>query len=423
MESALYRAQRKTQPRIPESPDALAAVLPDATQYNIHFREVVSSGAGNTALIFFGDFLIPLLPQIHHLSFDGTFQTVPKIFLQLFTIMAVTSSSPHSFPVIFVLMSSKTQELYEAVISKVKDLFPELSPQTLMSDFELSSRNAMEISFPTAVLSGCVFHYAQSIWKRLQKLGLSKTYKDNLAFKRHARKLMNLPHLPPQHIVEEAEVVFSELDQVGMNQTERSLAHKLHKYIKKFWFRTITPEKLSVFSCTRATNNDLEAYHSQLKARIRTVHPNPWTFLGELNNLVQDVALDVQRTQNGLHIARPLKRSVANNITRRNELRQKLTSGAISPAKFLKSMSHSFDTYLSLQNRESSSSDDSDSDDDQGAGEPSNCPICLQPRATTYAVLPCFHAFCGTCSQRLVDEGQFCAVCRANIISRQQVFI
>lgn len=44
--------------------------------------------------------------------------------------------------------------------------------------------------------------------------------------------------------------------------------------------RNIGPELFSVYGLHRRTNNNIESFHSALKAKFNTSHPGLWRFLG-----------------------------------------------------------------------------------------------------------------------------------------------
>lgn len=76
------------------------------------------------------------MTTIKEWNFDGTFYTVPALFYQLFTLLGFYRG--HSFPLIFTLMTSKSQKLYDLAMQKVKELIPNLNPEQAMGDFESS---------------------------------------------------------------------------------------------------------------------------------------------------------------------------------------------------------------------------------------------------------------------------------------------
>ena len=69
-----------------------------------------------------------------------------------------------------------------------------------MSDWERGARNAVKARFPGILLRGCHFHYSQSVWRKIQRLGLSNAYHSNSDFKTAVRCFMALPFLPEDQI-------------------------------------------------------------------------------------------------------------------------------------------------------------------------------------------------------------------------------
>ena len=67
----------------------------------------------------------------------------------------------------------------------------------------------------------------------------------------------------------------------------KSMVEKLKKYIKRYWLTQISREELSIFDVSITTNNGAESYRSKLKARIRTCHPRIWSFLSQLNDVIE----------------------------------------------------------------------------------------------------------------------------------------
>ena len=95
-----------------------------------------------------------------YISFDGTFYTVPKIFHQLFTIFSIHHG--HAIPMIHILITNKSEELYSACVRKILENFPNFRPNIAMSDFEDAPRNAFRNYIPGIEITGCLFHYTQA---------------------------------------------------------------------------------------------------------------------------------------------------------------------------------------------------------------------------------------------------------------------
>ena len=111
---------------IPQSDSEFSEVLPTTTfAVNIKATVIVD---GRITVIFFSDKIYDLLADITNIQFDGTFYTVPKQFYQLWTLFLTVGR--HAIPSIHCLLTNKDEELYVAVLQKIRELVPQLEPGT-----------------------------------------------------------------------------------------------------------------------------------------------------------------------------------------------------------------------------------------------------------------------------------------------------
>ena len=106
--------------------------------------------------------------------FDATFKDVPGLYYELLAVFVPYADS--AFSILFALMSRKTEALYVKVFQKMQELVPQFSPSSAMADFEEASVSAFRCVFGDVTVTGCWFHFAQSIIKRVHKLGLKDEY-------------------------------------------------------------------------------------------------------------------------------------------------------------------------------------------------------------------------------------------------------
>ena len=116
---------------------------------------------------------------------DGTFNSVPTMFKQLYTIHAEVDGS--AFPVVFVLMEESSSEAYEFIFNALKA--NGLVFKTFMTDFENASRRAVRNVFCDVVVKGCWFHYTQAIVRRAKKVGLETAYRTSAFVNATIRRL------------------------------------------------------------------------------------------------------------------------------------------------------------------------------------------------------------------------------------------
>ena len=108
-----------------------------------------------TGVVFFSNEMKSILPEITNLQFDGTFQTVPVQFYQLWTIFIAVDG--HTLPAIHSLLSAKTQELYKAILENIVIHIPQLKPIASMSHWEPAARNDLEKYFLELMFTGVGF--------------------------------------------------------------------------------------------------------------------------------------------------------------------------------------------------------------------------------------------------------------------------
>ena len=51
------------------------------------------------------------------------------------------------------------------------------------------------------------------------------------------------------------------------------------------------------------------------------------------------------------------------------------------------------------------------------------CSVCLGAREETWALKPCFHAFCASCSEEVINTCRICPLCRAQTSERLKIFL
>jgi hypothetical protein len=69
-----------------------------------------------------------------------------------------------------------------------------------MIDFELAAQRAFEISFPGVIIKGCLFHFGQTLFKNLMKVGLKQEYADNEQLQTFFKQVFCLAVIPVESI-------------------------------------------------------------------------------------------------------------------------------------------------------------------------------------------------------------------------------
>jgi hypothetical protein len=234
----------------------------------------------NTLKIFFG---------------DGTFWICTKPFYQLYTIhgdLGSTEKYINILPLIYVLMSGKSQQVYKLVFCMIKSQLPAWKPHIFKCDFEDAAMNAMRNSFEDVSISGCYVHYRDAIWRKGKQLGLTK----NKLLKRQVALSAVLPMLPPDKIMNGWFYIASQ-------SPEDNKSKQFRRYMLTQWLKTYFIKVWCAFFQQHRTNNLAEAWHSKIKKRTGKKNPSLirlLTALSEDASFYNVRAMQLHASQDGI---------------------------------------------------------------------------------------------------------------------------
>jgi len=130
---------------------------------------------------------------------DGTFKVSPDIFYQVFTLHVLVQGV--TIPAVYALLPNKSKETYSRFWQLLKESNVDLEPQSILSDFELASFQAVRDTFPQTDIVGCFFHLAQAVWRKIQTSGLYETYTTNDEARTKLKSLLALAFLPEERVI------------------------------------------------------------------------------------------------------------------------------------------------------------------------------------------------------------------------------
>ena len=212
---------------------------------------------------------------------DGTFDSVPTMFKQLYTIHAEVDGSV--FPVVFVLMEERSTEAYEYVFNVLKERG--LVFKTFMTDFESASRKAARNVFGDVVVKGCWFHFTQAIMRRAKKIGLEGAYRTSAFVNATIRRLFGLPFVA----MDEVEAALCAVENTLVQCPDECVRQKLlelMRYFRATWMNKYKPHEWNqVNDVVLRTNNWSEAFHAALSRRFVRAHPNVRVVVEALKNV------------------------------------------------------------------------------------------------------------------------------------------
>ncbi len=261
--SSMYRRRRNCMPALPRTLRDI--VLPQ--EYTMVGNDeflIANEGLEDKVLIFSTRKNLEILCAAPIIYGDGTFFAAPLLFGQLYTLHALYHNQ--MLPLVFALLPSKDEATYMRMFTaldvRLAQLGLLLNPQIFMLDFELAVHNAWNRMRPNRPhqTRGCLFHFTQCIWRKMQHLGLQQPYNNDMAFQSWARMLLALPLLPTY----EVENVFQ------LIQTNAPIVFPavfdLLAYMRNYWINDDSatfpiPVWNHFANCGPRTTNHLEGWH------------------------------------------------------------------------------------------------------------------------------------------------------------------
>uniref|UniRef100_A0A915MB22 MULE transposase domain-containing protein n=1 Tax=Meloidogyne javanica TaxID=6303 RepID=A0A915MB22_MELJA len=163
-------------------------------------ENLLINNANKRIFVFASPFSLELLTQYpDDIAIDGTFDTAPRGFMQIFTIHVMVDHCV--IPAIFALLPSKATENYVRVFQSILLHLPNFMPARVMSDFELSELNAVDQVFPQSQKTGCNFHMGNAIFRKIQNLPqLNQLYHENEESRHRLRSFQALAFVPNNEV-------------------------------------------------------------------------------------------------------------------------------------------------------------------------------------------------------------------------------
>lgn len=242
---------------------------------------------------------------------DGTFEVVPSIMRQLFSIHG--NIEGEIIPLIFCLMSQKTLKLYDQFFFELKKLFLkfeiEPNPQRIVCDFEKAIISSTKFFFPNTNVKGCLFHFGQILWRKIQKEGMKKLYGNSVSFSLEIRMIKSLAFVPE----DEVNSYYLELKENFEHRESKKFGNWFEKnylmtrnqslYSPVFW--TVNQNKPGTEYFPR-TQNSVEAWHRRLKVVVGKRHAGLYKLIGDLSKEMIMSKMQVEKIKSGNHIRKKI---------------------------------------------------------------------------------------------------------------------
>ncbi|CAD5126195.1 DgyrCDS14366 [Dimorphilus gyrociliatus] len=169
-------------------------------------------------------------------------------------------------PLLFAFMTSKKKKAYNILfrVRTLNELLEYKTPKKIVLDYERAVWKAALDNWESVTLTGCLFHWKQAVYRKIQELGYSSDFKKKRGQWFEMRQLMALPFLP-FHIIP---IEFGRIK--DYLQSVKKLGD-LIKYFERNWMmdRIWSPKQWSIYKNAIRTNNDVEGFHNRLNGNLR----------------------------------------------------------------------------------------------------------------------------------------------------------
>jgi len=237
---------------------------------------------------------LKFLSECKTLYIDGTFKSCPKLFYQLFIIHGAKNTT--YTPLVFFLLTGKTISIYKdafySLIEKMNDLNLNFAPNIIYADFEQAIHSAVVDIFPDVIRKGCRFHLGQSIWRKIQSLGLSTVFKNKSEIGKFLKLFFGLSFLKP----DEVNNCFYE-DLMAIKPNDERVDNFLNYFEKNYILleSKFQPSLWAEFSNSlMRTTNACESFHSKLNSMFYSSYPNIFQFVEVLKNVQTDIYIKMR---------------------------------------------------------------------------------------------------------------------------------
>ena len=199
------------------------------------------------------------------------------------------SQDGHLLPCLFVLLPNKTQATYRRMWEQVQLLCPLAHPAEILMDFEKAAMTSFEHTWPTSMVKGCFFHLTQSLWRKVQAVGLQSQYSHDEEFANRIRQIAALAFAAPHEVSALFAQVAAQLPSPETDDLilyfERTYVGRMlpsGSYQQPLFSIQIWNYHFDVAYGLPRTTNAVEAWHRSFNATVGCHHPNIWKFISAL---------------------------------------------------------------------------------------------------------------------------------------------
>ena len=263
--------------------------------------------------------LIRVLGGNKRVFIDGTFKIVPKPFYQCLIIMVFDEQTDSFVPVFYVLLTSKTEQIYRHALYWVKASSNyKMKPDSITCDFEKALHNAIALEFPNVIINGCLFHWKQAIRRKIRDLKFEEPSIEERFMWRNVLETLTI--IPVDQIKTYGIPFVRGCVETDLNKNDLEKMDIFWEYFNKYWMSSpsfifrwniqhhaqFRKEKIM------RTNNGLERYNRSLKELFNNTQPSLICFIEKMEQESRDQVSKLDRIRKAHVINRKRKREDSN---------------------------------------------------------------------------------------------------------------
>jgi len=270
----------------------------------------------NDMVIFASDVDVEFLSRCDHWFADGTFRVTPAGYDQLYTLHGFLND--RTYPCVYALLSGRAEVIYQRFLASLLTLTNGLNPISVVTDFEMAAMNAIRVQFPNVILNGCMFHFGQCVWRKLQAEGLSATYNGDPEFATRTKRLLALAFVPPADVVGVFEAVigdpsYRDLDSIISYIEQNFIGRRIGNARNAARFAIpLWNQYDRVLQKLPRSNNALEGWHNAFNNSVGIAHPTPAALAEKLR--IEQHSMAIFRRQMELGQPAPKRKRIYQRI-------------------------------------------------------------------------------------------------------------
>ena len=114
----------------------------------------------------------------------GTFKSSLAPFTRFYTVYIQSSTLNRTVPMLYSLLPNKTKNMNKFLFTELRTITVKhnlgINPRYITLDFEQGAISTLKHIFLSAILKGFNCHYRQSLFRKVEALGLQKDHYDSL---------------------------------------------------------------------------------------------------------------------------------------------------------------------------------------------------------------------------------------------------